>query len=193
LASDDVLAIPSADEPQATLFRAPDGRWKLENADGDVVALETRETFEVGGQSFRFSCPEDVSSTVSVGFGPAVRHVELEFAVSRDEEHVQLRAVDGRRTVELGARGHNYLLLTLARARLEDARADLPDTACGWVYQDDLLNALRITATQLNIDVFRIRQHFARAGLNDSLSIIERRPRTKQLRIGTGALQIRVL
>ena len=61
------------------------------------------------------------------------------------------------------------------------------------MYQEDLLDALRVTATQLNIDVFRIRQHFARAGLHDSLNVVERRPRTKQLRIGTGALEVNVL
>jgi hypothetical protein len=43
---------------------------------------------------------------------------------------------------------------------------------------------------QLNIDVFRIRRHFAAAGIAGAAGIVERRPRTQQLRIGTPHLEI---
>jgi hypothetical protein len=55
------------------------------------------------------------------------------------------------------------------------------------------LKGLGTSATQLNIDIFRIRQHFAKAGLQDALSVIERRPRSKQLRVGTASIEIALL
>src|SRR5690606_31681529 len=59
----------------------------------------------------------------------------------------------------------------------------------GWIYQDDLLRGLDATSTQRNIDIFRLRDHFANAGLQDAVSVIERRPVTRQVRVGTGRLE----
>jgi hypothetical protein len=95
--------------------------------------------------------------------------------------------------VDLGSRSHNYLLLTLARARSEDRKNSVPEAACGWVHQEDLLSALHIPATQLNIDVFRIRQQFAKVGLPGVANVVERRPRSKQLRLGIPSFEIVVL
>jgi hypothetical protein len=115
----------------------------------------------------------------------------LRFTVSKDEEDVQLHAVDDDETVDLGSRAHNYLLLTLARRRLADAAEKQPDAECGWIYQDDLARDPTMAGSQLNIDVFRIRKHFTRLGLADAATIVERRPRSRQLRIGTGRIEIR--
>ena len=117
-----------------------------------------------------------------------VRQLALSFAVSLDEEHVELRLHCGARTIEMGSRGHNYLLLTLARRRLEDARDGVPETSCGWLEPEDLSHDPRMTAPLLNVDVFRIRRQFADKGVVDAASIIERRPR--QLRIGSGKVAI---
>ena len=57
----------------------------------------------------------------------------------------------------------------------------------------DLLSQLHISSTQLNIDVFRVRQHFARVGLPGVANVIERRPRSKQLRLGFKSFDINVL
>lgn len=191
LAEHDVLGIPSPSDPQATIYRDVDGLWKLELADGESTILEQQRTFHVGGRVYRFSCPDVMGATTTlrgVAFGP---NVALRFSVSRDEEYVQLAAVQGDRVVDLGSRNHNYLLLTLARARRDDAANGVAESSCGWVYQEDLLTALRTSSAQLNIDVFRIRQHFAKAGFSDVVKIIERRPSSKQLRIGVAALEIR--
>jgi len=189
----EVLGLPSSQEPLASIFRDVDGRWKLEAADGDMIVLDHHKLFEVGGRTFRFACPDVLGITAGADSRLAPKAVSLLFRVSRDEEHVELIALQGERAVELGSRSHNYLLLTLARARREDARNGVPDAACGWVYLEDLLNALRTIGTQLNIDVFRIRKQFAAAGLQDAINIVERRPRSKQLRIGTGHLEIEIV
>lgn len=189
----DVLGVPSDSEPEASLYRDVDGIWKLEDLEGNVVVLDNHKTFQVAARSWRFSCPEVVGSTSAGGYLQLPKPVLLRFAVSRDEEHVELAAVHDGRTIDLGSRTHNYILLTLARARLEDGKNQVADAACGWTYQDDLLKGLGTTATQLNIDIFRIRQHFAKAGLGEALSVIERRPRSKQLRIGTPSVEIVLL
>jgi hypothetical protein len=46
---------------------------------------------------------------------------------------------------------------------------------------------------QLHIDVFRIRKHFGERGVIDAANIVERRPRTRQLHIGTAHISIAVL
>jgi hypothetical protein len=38
--------------------------------------------------------------------------------------------------------------------------------------------------------VYRLRKHMARMGILDGAKLVERRPRTKQIRIGTGALRV---
>jgi hypothetical protein len=87
-------------------------------------------------------------------------------------------------------RGHNYLLVTLARHRLKDAAAGLPEAECGWIYQDDFAQDPMMMSPQLNLDVHRIRRQFAAAGVQDAANVVERRPRTRQLRIGTGRLSV---
>jgi hypothetical protein len=92
--------------------------------------------------------------------------------------------------VNLGHRHHNYLLLVLARARERDALAGLPDTSCGWMYKEDLADALQTTPTQIDGEIFRIRRHFARMNLPEAATIIERRNRTNQIRIGLSRIRI---
>jgi hypothetical protein len=114
----------------------------------------------------------------------------LSFAVARDEEYVRLKAVYDDRELDLGARGHNFLLLTLARRRLADIDAHVPADSCGWFYVDDFARGLLTTRMQLNLDVFRIRKAFVKRGVLDGDGIIERRGTTGQIRIGTDRLVI---
>jgi hypothetical protein len=188
-----LLGVPSADDPQVTIYRASDGRWVLERADAPLLILDNGSVFQAGGHDWRFVCPELVTSTTTAHQPLQVYRLRLQFAVSRDEEHVELVATLGDRRFDLGSRGHNYLLLTLARQRLKDAEAGLPDTSCGWIYQDELADELDVTVVQMNVDIFRIRKQVAALGLVDAPNIIERRPRAKQLRIGVGDLEVRSL
>jgi hypothetical protein len=119
--------------------------------------------------------------------------LQLSFAVSRDEEYVTLQATSGGCQIDLGARAYHYLLLTLARRRMADAARGFPDTSCGWVDVEELARDRTMAPPRLNVDVFRVRQHFRRLGLVDAESMVERRSRPPQLRIGTGKLSIAVL
>jgi hypothetical protein len=191
----DMLAVPSADDPRATLYRATDGRWVLERPDDAHVAIGNGWLFEVGGLPWRFVCPDVIPRTSATEQPSQISELRLEFGVTRDEEHVELRAYMGAggQAIDLGSRAHNYLLLTLARQRLTEAQQGEPETSCGWFYQEDLANALGTNPNQLNIDIFRIRKQFAALGVVDAAGIIERRARTRQLRIGVPLLSVKVL
>ncbi|MFZ5893208.1 MAG: FHA domain-containing protein [Myxococcota bacterium] len=189
----DVIGLPTSDSPQASIFRDVDGLWKLETLEGDRVVLDSHKPFQVAGRPWRFASPEALGPSSSTLMASSDTPVSLRFTVSRDEEHVELCAIHGDLVVDLGSRQHNYLLLTLARARREDEKSGFPETTCGWIHQEDLLSLLHITSTQLNIDVFRIRQHFARVGLPGVANVIERRPRSKQLRLGFSSFEINVV
>jgi len=181
-----ILAIPRADAPKASVYRSAQGSWVLERTD-DLVPLSDQQSFEVEGESWVFHSPEAVQQTTSVAGlePPRIETVVLHFEVSSDEEFVGLRAERGGRVVDLGSRAHNYLLLTLARKKLSDVADHVRATGCGWVYQDDLLRELKLTPGQLNLDIFRIRKQFGVLDVVDSAGIVQRRPLTKQLRIGT--------
>ncbi|MGD0674462.1 MAG: FHA domain-containing protein [Polyangiaceae bacterium] len=191
----DLLALPSADDPRATIYRAPDGSWILEQPNESPLPVANLQTFELEGRSWRFCCVENVPKTSIADpfFEVEVWQVHLTFYVSRDEEFVRLAMTAGENTIDMGSRAHNYLLLTLARRRLADAQAGFADPACGWIDHDELAHDPTMAPPQLNIDVFRIRRQFAGAGVLDAVNIVERRTRSRQLRLGTGRISIEQL
>jgi hypothetical protein len=189
----DILAIPSADDPQVTIYRASNGLWKVERADEAATTVAPPATFEAAGQLWRFSCPTVLARTETSEQSRQISQIAMRFSVSRDEEHVELEVQCGGQSIDLGSRQHNYVLLTLARQRLGDAERGIPETSCGWIYQDELLKLLATPPTQFNIDVFRIRKQFSALGILDAQDIVERRPRTRQLRIGVPDISIRTV
>jgi hypothetical protein len=195
----EMIPLPSSNDPSATIYRTADGSWVLEQADEPIVALSNAQVFDVLGRLWRFCCCDLSPSTLAASglhaglAGLEVERLELAFAVSRDEEYVHVQATCGERQIDLGARSYHYLLLTLARGRIKDAALGLPDTSCGWVDVEGLGHDPSMAPQRLNIDVFRIRDHFGRLGVTDAPKIIERRTRPRQLRIGTGRLLIEVL
>jgi pSer/pThr/pTyr-binding forkhead associated (FHA) protein len=185
----ELFALPSNDEPRVTIYRDAGGQWFIEHQNEATTSIGNLQTFEVGGEMYRFCCPDGVHKTV-LSSDAEVRELTLRFSVSLDEEHVQLIAECQGRVIDLGARGHHYLLLTLARQRMKDAAAGVPEASCGWAYQEEFSHDPSMGGQQLNLDVFRIRKQFAALPLMDAANIVERRPRTRQLRIGTGRLFI---
>ncbi|MEO6600725.1 MAG: FHA domain-containing protein [Polyangiaceae bacterium] len=179
-----MIALPSNDAPELTLFLDQDGAWQLEDAEGSVRALSQDDSFELNGRSYAFSYPGANNMTASVGIALSSGPPTVKFLVSSDEDFVELSLEYENRRVALGSRAHNYLLLTLARQRLADAAQDVAAASRGWVDKDELATGLRMTPPQVDGEIFRIRRHFASHGLPDSSSVIERRERTRLIRIG---------
>jgi hypothetical protein len=193
LGTDGVIGIPSDDDPACTVYRDTDGCWKLELPDTPPHVIEDGYTWTASGRPWRFSCPSLVGATATSEQRSEPRRSTLCFGVSRDEEFVELTLESPSNTVNLGSRGHNYLLLLLARARSQDREAGLPESTCGWLYKEDLADSLRITPQQVDGEIHRIRKHFAQHGLEESSTIVERRTRTKQLRLGATDVRITAL
>jgi|CZKU01.1.fsa_nt_gi hypothetical protein len=188
----DLIALPSAEDPRATIFRGDDGVWRVELPDRLPFELDDLQVIEVDGRAWRFRVPESAPKTsiAESRLPTAVRHLHLTFVVSRNEEHVRLEVSWESRKVDVGSRLHNYVLLILARRRLEDANAGFTEGECGWLDHEDLGPEPSMAPAQLNISVFRIRKQFAALGLLDPANIIERRTGTRALRIGTGHIAI---
>jgi FHA domain len=190
LASQGLIALPSSNNPLSTLYQDHDTTWKLERESGEVEPVGDGQIIECDGRQFRFCCPSTTSATETVSLSPKASTPTLHFAVSSDEDFVELTLEYAERKVSLGSRSHNYLLLTLARQMLADRAENLPEPSCGWMDKEVLADGFKITPQQIDGEVFRIRKHFAQHGLPESISIIERRPRTKQIRLGLGQLRI---
>lgn len=184
-----VHGIPSDETPELTLYQDTVGQWVVEAEDAASRVVRNGDTFEVGPQLWRFCYPDAAARTETCDIQSTVERPSLHFLVSSDEEHVELRVEFTDRTLSLGNRVQNHLLLTLARARLNDRAANVPETSCGWIYKEELV-AGNESSQRIDHDVFRIRQHIAASAPAIAADIIERRPRTRQLRIGLGTLKI---
>ena len=196
---DGLLALPDAEHAEVVVNHHPASGWLVEQgaetapaSDGDVV--------ECAGRRFRLELPArselagPMARTADSNTGEAFDALALEFAVSRDEEYVELVAQLPERTVTLKPRAHHYALLTLARLRLKDAAdRSLPSSSHGWVHHDDLARMLGLEPNVLNVQIFRARKQLAAAGFEDAAQLVERRPGARQLRLGTGRLRVRTL
>lgn len=199
-ARDDLLALPGDDNPDAVVYRAAGGDWVVEQG-GEPTRVIDGGTVRAGGREFVVRVPDMVAPTWDVGApAPHLGALTWRFSVSRDEEYIALVARSEHHEFDLGARAHHLLLLTLARSRLTDRKSwaesnperksPPPDTAEGWVYQDELAAKLAIDETHLNVAVFRCRRQLAEAGIIGAASIIERRRPTRELRLGVARIEI---
>src|SRR5262249_12634757 len=141
-ARNDLLALPSDDDPEVAIFRDPGGNWLIEQS-GETVRVADRTTVRAAGRDYLLRGPDVIAPTWDNSSpAPHLAALTLQFKVSRDEEYVALTARGEHHVIDLGARAHHALLLTLARSRLEDRKARpaterVPalESSEGWVYQ----------------------------------------------------------
>ncbi len=183
-----LLALPSEDQPEAVVFRDPAGRW-LCSMDSGPRPVEDGQALAVAGQTWTLVLPEGIEGTAAAApQGASDAPVGLCFAVSADEEYVELSVrVDGR-TIPVPPRSYHYLLLTLARTRLEQHH--LPEAERGWWYRDQLRDQLKISDNQFYVSLHRARKQLASLDLPASLELFEERRTTRQIRIGTSELEM---
>jgi hypothetical protein len=189
-----ILALPSVDEPSATIYQRPDGQW-LAEVGAELHMITDRAVLELGGVRWLLFLPSELAAipqTLKDERSPLVlKDVALQFAPSMDEEHVdvRVRTNDGRELL-LPTRSSHYMLLTLARARIADAQNGIAVEEHGWIYASTLADMLQYTAERLNLEIFRARLLFAKLGFIDSTHLIERRTASRQLRIGIARLNV---
>jgi len=190
LARGGILALPDPSSPQLMIFRGASG-WMAERG-GEATPVVDGEVLRIGSDAWRLNLPELLPQTIdSANSLLVLDDLTLRFHVSRDEEYVELNALHGARSIDLKARSHHYTLLVLARARVRDL--SLPPDRQGWLQQSDLLDLLRVDASHLNLNIYRLRQQFGEAGILNAARIVERRVGTRQLRIGVAKIEIHTL
>lgn len=168
-----LLLLPDSTLPSAMVHLAG-GRWWLEQ-EGTTSPIEDGATVSIGGTPWVLSLPT-VPARTEEGRPPVLlREATLEFVVSADEEHVQLSLACPTSSLSLLSRAHHYLLLTLARARLQDRAAGRSPAEEGWRDFDRLARGLGLAPSGLYVQTFRARAQLADAGVEDAAGIIERR------------------
>jgi hypothetical protein len=181
-----ILLVPNAEEPMASIHQGAHGAWLLELPE-HVQVIEDGALVQLSGRAWRFHAPDVWVPTESFGQHPlALETTQLCFRVSMDEETVELDLRCPAKLIPMGRRTAFYLLLTLARIRLEQRTSE----SQGWVHWSELATMLHAEQTEINLWVHRIRERFAEVGFARPGAIVERRSGTGQLRIGTDDIVI---
>lgn len=181
------LALPSDEDPQAVILKGPSG-FLLEQGE-ESKAVSDQDLINVGGETWSLALPVDIGRTVEATITHAsVQDMgySLDFRVSMDEEYVELTVTTPSGVHALKPRSHHYLLLVLARLRLEEA--ELSEGERGWVYATELARQLRMERRTVNVHIHRARKEMVALELVGN--IVDRRPSTNQLRIGTPRITV---
>jgi hypothetical protein len=186
-ASDGILALPDPEHPEVVVFPDGRGQWRREQGD-DEAAASDGEVVQAGGRSWQIALPRSVEGTATVDVGPTIDTISLEFAVSLNEEHVEITIVHRGKRIALEPREHGYVLLTLARARLDDA--GLPLAEQGWLDRDRLLKMLQTDTNGLNVAIYRARGQLASAGVDGAAGVVDVRRGQRRLGIEPERIEV---
>lgn len=189
-----LLVIPGETQPEVCVYREGED-WMLDGEFG-VRPVRHGDVLEVQGQRWTLELPEaddNLTPTRSLESSVRLEQLTLSFTVSRDEETVRVVAAWPGGGIELPTRAHNYTLLVLARARLEDTAAGVVDDEAGWLPSISLSEMLKVSAEKLNLDIHRARRSLAEQGVAGAVHIIERRPSARAVRLGVASIAIHQL
>lgn len=167
-----------------------DGQWTVERC-GEVHPVADQDQLDLSqeGWTLELTLGDDTPPDPTATIEGVLTHVS--FIVSPDEEHVVLSIVRGGEPLVLDHRSHFYLLLLLARARIEDqGSAGVLASEHGWVETKHLAQMLKTTPEQVNVWIWRAREQFQKVDPAFAQRLVERRPTLGQLRIGFGSLSI---
>ncbi|MCA9540208.1 MAG: FHA domain-containing protein [Myxococcales bacterium] len=197
VAEDGILALPDLNDPVASIFATRGARW-LAEIDGTPRYVNDGDVIEVDGIEWQLELPPATALTIAEAtMGTAAGGVrslgamlELQFWPSLDEESVRVVMVFADAQVEIPARTSHLVLLHLARERLADAERGLSPAEQGWVYAEVLGDGLQMDPQRLNVEVYRARKQLVQMGIADAAELFERRPQTRQMRLGVERLKV---
>lgn len=186
-AEGEMLVLPDEDHPEVTVYHATTAGWVAERANGEVLGVHDQSVISVGERSFRIDLPVFSEATPMVDVVLNLDNAQLSFAVSSDEERVEIAVLlRGQERARLESREHNYLLLTLARTRL--AQSELPVGERGWLEVEQILHMLKIDQNSLNVAIHRARQQLSSTGIEGAAAVVETRRGYR--RLGTDRVTI---
>jgi hypothetical protein len=183
-----LLALPNDRRPSTTVFATNEDGWQVETAD-QVRSAVDQEVLLIDGGTFRLEVPAPTPETLLSGASaPLLESIHLRLAVTPDEEQVEATIVIAGHPKRLPPRRYHYLLATLARAWLMDAGA--PASMRGWVDRDQLCQKLDMDVGKLNVEIYRARKQLAALGIQGAAGLVERRPGTREIRIGVFDVEV---
>lgn len=193
-AADGLLALPDEADPAVTVYAAARGRWVAEQ-DGEPQWVVDGDAVVAGGARWTLELPPrtpggdtGVTAGVEGGARSLGTMTRLTLAVSRDQETVEVTVAFRGAPVALPPRSFGYLLVVLARARAEDAEE--PEAEQGWLYAEGVCREVGIDHRRLNVEVHRFRKMLAEMGVEDAAGVFERRPHTRQIRLGVACAEV---
>lgn len=175
-----VLLLPDAESARVAVVSDEHGTWTVESEDGEEHTVQDGEVIEVDGERWVLALPRELPPTVTA----SATEPRLAFRVSLDEEHTEMKVLRVGTTHTLPSRSFTYMLLTLARMRLDHKAEGRSERECGWVDQEQLASDLRVDPTTISVYVHRARRQVGRIGDGLAKGLIERRLGTRQLRLG---------
>lgn len=187
----ELAVLPSEESPENTLYITASGDWICESDAGTSV-LKNGDLVGNNEHTWRFLEAASSVKTLQVEIESAdmPEHIKVLFDVSQNEEHVALTLTSGMQEYDLGERSHHYLLLLLARKRLQDQADDISVSEQGWVDKQVLSKMLGQNENHINIQIYRLRKQLLNS-LPKSLclpQIIERR--TREIRFSYNDVEI---
>lgn len=194
LAESGLLVLPDETRPIVCVYEDGDGIWWVEDDKTPARQAEDQETIQAG-DAWTLSVPpllksSAISTTLRMDRTLLLDFVTLRFRVSVDEEHVEMIIVHDEGATAPLVRAYQYALLTLARRRIEDRDAGVSPEEQGWMYVEKLLAMLQMDAERLNVDIHRARKELAQLGIMDAGAVVQRRPGSRQIRLGTDRVEI---
>ncbi|SFD63283.1 FHA domain-containing protein [Pseudoalteromonas denitrificans] len=186
-----LAVLPDENSPEITLYLSPNGHWVCESQSG-ISVLKTGDLVGASDKTWRFIEARASNETVrleSIEL-PNSAQIGIYFDVSQNEEHVSVKFNMNGCEYDLGLRNHHYLLLLLARKRIEDKAAGLTESEQGWIDKEHLSKMLGLNESHINIQVYRFRKQIIKA-LPKSLCLpqaIERR--TREIRFAYNNVEI---
>ncbi len=175
---DGIVVLPNDNSPEITLYQSSNGEWICENELG-VTKLESGLKISTNDSSWYFVNADTFDSTKKAEQTQNIisTPINLNFTVSKNEEHVSLCILFENNQIDLGERTHHYLLLILARKRVEDHQSGQEESEQGWIDKGLLSQQTGLDENYINIQIYRFRKQLIKAmpSAMQLLQIIERR------------------
>ncbi|MFQ3237058.1 MAG: hypothetical protein ACI9C4_002636 [Paraglaciecola sp.] len=172
----DIVILP-LEGPEIMVYLSEQSQW-ICKADGKNRILTMGDIVGNTQQRWQFVEGRPTTATSVSNFTPPLNDIKFHFSASRNEEHVSLNLTIENKDIDMGERNHHYLLLLLARQRLNDTQRGLHPTEQGWMDKGNLIQMSGIKEQHINIQICRFRKQVVNLThrSNTLHQIIERRP-----------------
>lgn len=172
--------LPNANTPELVIYQTRN-QWCLERVGEQYTTtrlLSDRDWIQLEGLRWQLRLA-GVSEQTSALLADlqSLDELTLTFHLSQDEESTLLSIETEQNKFNLQHRSHHYLTLNLARYRAADASKGLDLSEQGWIYTEQLSQALGLTENSLNIHIHRARRQFSEFFSNsiETTDFIQRR------------------